>query len=706
LQVRLVKGAYWDTETVHARANGWLPPVYEHKDATDASYERCVRVLVSRAHEVRPAFATHNLRSIAYAVATARAAGLRDDAFEVQLLYGMAEPVHAALRRLGLRVRVYCPIGALVPGMAYLVRRLLENTSNESFVRHRFAEGQALRDLVAAPDAAVLTAEDAAAEDAASQGRAAAAVPATDPNDPGAFANEPPAPLHRPSARARMARAVGARRAAPTFDAPVVVDGRTLDTPEHLDSVDPGDHARVVCRSGSAGAHEADLAVAALGDAARSWRATPPRERATVLFRAAAILRSRRDELAALEVFECGKPWPEADADVCEAIDFMEYYGRDALRLAGGGRALQAPGEANAYVYAPRGVTAVVAPWNFPLAIPAGMVTAALVTGNTVAFKPAEQSPGVAWRLVEALLEAGLPPGALAFLPGRGEDVGARLVAHPDVATIVFTGSRDVGLSIVRDAAATRPGQRHVKRVVAEMGGKNAVVVDADADLDQAVPGIVASAFGYAGQKCSAASRVVAHARVHDELAERLAGAARALVVGHAADPATTVGPVIDADAYARIAGAIARAPEEGDVLLARDDIPSGGWYHGPTIVALRDPRSSLGQDEIFGPVLALLRADDFDHALALANDTAYGLTAGVYSRSPSHVARALDTLHAGNLYVNRKITGAIVGRHPFGGIGLSGVGSKAGGPDYLLQLVEPRSISENTVRQGFAPLD
>jgi RHH-type proline utilization regulon transcriptional repressor/proline dehydrogenase/delta 1-pyrroline-5-carboxylate dehydrogenase len=333
-------------------------------------------------------------------------------------------------------------------------------------------------------------------------------------------------------------------------------------------------------------------------------------------------------------------------------------------------------------------------------------VSAALVAGNPVLFKPAEQTPAVAYRLVEAFEAAGIPPGVLSFLPGVGEEVGAHLVEHPDVSVITFTGSKAVGLRINETAAVARPGQRHVKRVVAEMGGKNALVVDADADLDQAVPAIATSAFAYAGQKCSAASRLVVLDAVHDELVERLVGHTRELPLGHPRRMAVKVGPLIDADAWKRVRSCVKHAPEEGTVLLARHDVPDTGYFVGPTIVADISARSPLATEEIFGPVLTVLRARDFDEAIGIANDTDYALTAGVFSRSPAHIARASAELRAGNVYVNRSITGAVVGHQPFGGYGLSGVGSKAGGPDYLLQFLDPRVVTENTLRQGFAPTD
>ncbi|TMK62233.1 MAG: aldehyde dehydrogenase family protein [Actinobacteria bacterium] len=334
------------------------------------------------------------------------------------------------------------------------------------------------------------------------------------------------------------------------------------------------------------------------------------------------------------------------------------------------------------------------------------MVTAALVTGNAVVFKPAEQTPGIAFRLVQVLHEAGVPADVLAFLPGLGEDVGAYLVSHPDVSCIAFTGSKAVGLHIIEDAAITRAGQRHVKRVIAEMGGKNPIIVDTDADLDVAVPAISTSAFGYAGQKCSAASRVIAVGSIFERLVDRLAGAAMVVPVGHAAELRTKCGPLIEREAQERVHRYREMAHAEATVIVERDDVPPEGWYVGPTVAVTDNAASKIVTDEIFGPFLTVSRADDFDHALELANNTEYALTGGLFSRSPSRIRRAIAEMRAGNLYVNRSITGALVGRQPFGGYGLSGVGSKSGGSDYLLQFVDPRAVTENTERQGFAPID
>ena len=695
ITVRLVKGAYWDAETVHARAAGWEAPVFERKDETDASYERCTRLLHDHHGEVRAAFGSHNLRSLAYAVSYARSLGLPDHAYEIQLLYGMAEPVHAAIKRLGLRLRVYGPVGELVPGMAYLVRRLLENTSNESFVRHRFAEGRALDELVAAPSVDTLPGATQPPQ-----------VQETDARQPGPYAPEPLREWRRPSARAAFRVAVDHHATAPPVEVPALIDGEEVRTAATITSVDPGHLDRIVAESASCTAADVDDAVAAALRAAPGWRRAPARERAGLLFRTAELMRRRRDEHAALQCFEAGKPWDQADADVCEAIDFCEYYGREVLRLEGAADELvqSPPGEANRLTYQGKGVTAVIAPWNFPLAIPVGMAVAALAAGNPVILKPAEQTPAVAHQITRALVAAGVPRGVFQLLPGVGEEVGARLVEHPDVAVIAFTGSKAVGLQILEAAAVHRPGQRHLKRVVCELGGKNALIIDADADPDQAVPAAAYSAFGYAGQKCSAASRLIVLDSVYDAVVERLVGCSRELLLGHPATPGVQVGPVIDADAHARVLGWIDRAPSQGTVLLGGTEVPDDGWYAPPTIVAVDDPAAPIATEEIFGPVLSVLRARDFDHAIEFANGVDYALTAGLFSRSPVHLERAAAELRAGNVYLNRHITGAVVGRQPFGGYGMSGVGSKAGGPDYLLQFLDPRVSTENTLRQGFAP--
>jgi RHH-type proline utilization regulon transcriptional repressor/proline dehydrogenase/delta 1-pyrroline-5-carboxylate dehydrogenase len=517
------------------------------------------------------------------------------------------------------------------------------------------------------------------------------------------FRNEPLAEVRRNPVRRRFGIAVEAVERGLGFDVPVMIDGQVRPTPDRLPSVDPGAVERTVAVQSLATVEQATEAVDVASAALADWGGRSMGERADVLDAAADRLRADRDELTALIAIESGKPIAEADADVGEAIDFWSFYAEAARRMERH-RLAQVPGEHNDLLWRPRGVTAVISPWNFPLAIPAGMVGAALVTGNPVVFKPAEQTPGVALRMVEALHAAGVPTAALALLPGLGEVVGPVLVEHPDVATIAFTGSRAVGLDIVRRAAEVREGQRMVKRVSAEMGGKNPVIVDLDADLDVAIPAVVAGAFGYAGQKCSATSRVLVPEPLLDRFVERLAGAVDVVTIGHPTDPGVTVGPLIDAEALDRVQRYQSLAEQEGQVVACRNDLPGGGWYAGPTVVVVRDRHARVATEEIFGPVLAVVPVTDFDDALAAANDSDYALTAGVFSRTPSHIEEAARRLDAGNLYVNRGTTGAMVARQPFGGHKLSGSGAKTGGPGYLEQFATPVVVTENTQRQGFAP--
>ena len=486
---------------------------------------------------------------------------------------------------------------------------------------------------------------------------------------------------------------------------PLVIAGHRIDAGQWIQSTNPSHRKQVVGRAAAATVGQANAAIDAAKEAFPAWRDTPAPQRAELLFRSADIMRRRRWELAAWEVNETAKQWREADADVAEAIDYCEYYGREMLRLATPQRR-DVPGEENEYFYEPRGVTVTIAPWNFPLAILCGMTAAALVTGNTVVMKPAEQSPIIAAKLMEVFYEAGFPPGVVSYLPGIGEEIGPALVQHPDVAMIAFTGSRAVGLAIQRQAAETPPGQEQVKRVITEMGGKNAVIIDDDADLDEAVHGVVASAFGYAGQKCSACSRVIVLNSIHDAFLARLVEATRSLKIGPAEEPENFVGPVIDEEARQRILLMIGKARADVHLAYQADigNLADEGSYVPPTIFSDVSPRAAIAQEEVFGPVLAVIRAADLDQALTIANGTPYALTGGFFSRSPARIERVRKEFRVGNLYINRKITGALVDRQPFGGLKLSGIGSKAGGPDYLPQFLVPRAITENTLRHGFAP--
>ena len=512
------------------------------------------------------------------------------------------------------------------------------------------------------------------------------------------FANEPVLELRRAPVRAQLACALAELDARLPLRVPVRI-GSEARHGDQLTSTDPGAPGRVVATAAEATADEVAAAIASAQPAGREWAARTPLERSAILRRAAQWLRERRLEAAALVLREAAKPWPEADADVCEAIDFLEYYARGALELGRGAPLLQLPGERNELRWVPRGVAAVISPWNFPLAIPCGMTAAALVTGNAVLLKPAEQAPACADLLWRALTEAGVPASALALLPGGG-DVGARLVRDPRIHVIAFTGSQEVGREIWRTAGEVAPGQRHFKRVVAELGGKNCVIVDADADLDEVVPALMSSAFGYAGQKCSAAARVLCHEAVHDRLLERLAGALTGLRVGPAEDLATDVPPLIEEAAQRRVGGYREQAARQGR-LVAVDGVPGEGWYSAPAVVAELPGDSPVLHEEIFGPLLALERVRDVEEACERVDASPFGLTGGLFARNPDTVARVVARSPVGNLYVNREITGAMVGRQPFGGNRLSGTGAKAGGPTYLLEFVDARTVSESTLRHG-----
>ncbi len=513
------------------------------------------------------------------------------------------------------------------------------------------------------------------------------------------FRNEPTMELRRAADRDLLEAALAELDRRLPLTVPVLIAGEAR-ADAGLESTDPGTPSRVVAVAGKADAATAAEAIAAAAAGLAEWRRRTGAERGAVLSAAAAALRERRPELAALQVRECAKPWPEADADVCEAIDFLAYYARGAAELDRAPELAQAPGERNAMRYEPLGVAAVIAPWNFPLAIPTGMTAAALAAGNAVVLKPAEQSPGCALALVEALHGAGVPPGALALLPGEG-DVGAALVRDPRVNLIAFTGSGAVGLDIVRAAAETPTGQGHVKRVLAEMGGKNCVIVDADADLDDAVPAIVDSAFGYAGQKCSAAARVLVHEAIAETLLERLAGATDALIVGQAESFATDVPPLIEAGARDRVDRYREQAAAAGRVVTATRAPVGEGWFSAPAVATGLPADSAALREEIFGPLLCVEAVAGTAEALAIVDSLPFALTAGLFSRDPKTIAAVADAVPAGNLYVNRSTTGAMVARQPFGGNRLSGIGSQAGGPDYLRQFTRSRVVSENTMRHG-----
>jgi 1-pyrroline-5-carboxylate dehydrogenase len=476
---------------------------------------------------------------------------------------------------------------------------------------------------------------------------------------------------------------------------PLVIGGERVDSDRKITSVNPSRKDEVIGTAASATVEQAEKAVQCALGAFADWKKVSARERAGYLLKAAALLRRRKFEFSAWLVEEAGKNFAEADADTAEAIDFMEYYARQILELDKGMKVYSYPGETNECKYIPLGVGVVISPWNFPLAILVGMTTAAIVAGNTVIMKPASSTAVIAAKFMELLEEAGLPAGVVNYLPGQGGLIGDYLVKHPKVRFINFTGSKEVGLSINRLAAETYPGQIWLKRVVLEMGGKDTILVDSETCLEDAANGIIASTFGFQGQKCSACSRAVIVSDVYDKLVELIKAKAEALTVGEARTPGINMGPVIDEKAYKNVLNYIEIGKTEGRMIAGTGTLPENGYYVRPTVFADVAPEARISKEEIFGPVLALIKAKDFDDGLAIANNTEYGLTGAVYSTNRAKLDKARREFHVGNLYFNRKCTGALVGVQPFGGFNMSGTDSKAGGADYLLLFLQAKSVTE-----------
>lgn len=690
--VRLVKGAYWDQETIRANQHEWDVPVFSHKSSTDYNFEQLTRMLLENHEYLYAAIGSHNVRSQSLAIAIARELKIPPRRIELQVLYGMADKLAKTLVNQGFRVRVYCPYGDLIPGMAYLIRRLLENTANTSFLRQNLEERPS-EELLAPPTMEKMKdEEDRIKPDSSS------------PSPLLSFRNAADTDYSIAEKRDRGLAAIQSVRQQLGQTYLPLINGERVNPSQLVDSLNPSNPSEIVGKIGLISIEQAEQAIQSAKAAFPAWKKTPAQERANILRKAADLMEQRRAELSAWMVLETGKTLHQADPEVSEAIDFCRFYAAEMERLDRGVN-YDVAGENNRYHYQPRGVSLVISPWNFPLAIPTGMTVASLVAGNCTLLKPAEASSVIASKIAEILVDAGVPKGVFQYVPGRGSVAGAYMVKHPDVHMITFTGSQEVGCRIYREAAEVQPGQKHLKRVVAEMGGKNAIIVDESADLDQAVQGVVYSAFGYSGQKCSACSRVIVLSPIYDTFVNRLIEATRSLNIGAAEHPSTQVGPVIDAAAQNRIKAYIDKGKEEATAALEMP-APETGYFVGPVIFTDVAPSAKIAQEEIFGPVLAVIKAATFAEALDIANGTNYALTGGLYSRTPSHIQQAQNEFEVGNLYINRHTTGAIVARQPFGGFKLSGVGSKAGGPDYLLQFLEPRHISENIQRQGFAPIE
>ncbi|HVE58188.1 MAG TPA: L-glutamate gamma-semialdehyde dehydrogenase [Pyrinomonadaceae bacterium] len=481
---------------------------------------------------------------------------------------------------------------------------------------------------------------------------------------------------------------------------PIVINGEKITTGRTFESINPAEKTQVVGVFSDADMYADRLteqAIDAATNAFKLWQRVSPADRAEYLFKAAEIIRSRKHYFSAWMIFETGKTWAEADGDTAEAIDFLEFYGREMLKWAGHQPVTASPlPENNTFEYIPLGVGAIIPPWNFPLAIMAGMTMAAVVCGNTTVLKPSPDAPTIAYKFMEVLEEVGLPAGVVNFVPGSGTAVGEHLVASPKIRFISFTGSKTVGLHIYEEAAKTRPGQKWMKRVVAEMGGKDAIIVCDDADLDSAALGTVQAAFGFQGQKCSACSRLIVDEKVHDQLMDKIVALTKQIKVGLPTEGETQMTAVINQKSFDKATSMIQKGIDEGGkILVGGNGDSTNGFYVEPTIIDEVAPGATIEQEEIFAPVLAVIKAKDYDHALEIANDTDYGLTGAVYSTTQSNLERAKHEFHVGNLYLNRKCTGALVGVHPFGGFNMSGTDSKAGGREYLLQFMQGKSIAQ-----------
>ena len=509
------------------------------------------------------------------------------------------------------------------------------------------------------------------------------------------FTNEPFVDFAKPENRAAMEAALKKVTSEFGREYPMYIAGQAATSTQKKSSTNPSRPSQVLGSFPEATADQARQAIEAAHEYFDTWKRVPAEQRAEMLFRAAAILRARKFELSAWICYEVGKTWPEADADTAETIDFLEFYGREMLRLAGPQPVTPMKGERNFLVYIPLGAGAVIPPWNFPAAIATGMTVAALVAGNTLVLKPSEESTVVAAKMVDILYEAGIPKQALQFLTGKGQIAGDALVKHPKTRFVAFTGSKEVGLLISEAAGKKQAGQIWIKRAVLEMGGKDATIVDEEADVDAAVEGVAQAAFGYQGQKCSACSRAIVSQKVYDNFLKKLIDRTKKITVGPSDDPANYMGPVVSETALNGILNYIEVGKKEGKVVAGGGRAPGDGYFVQPTVIADVAPNARVAQEEIFGPVLAVIKARDFDHALEIANGTEFGLTGAVYSKNKAKLEKAEEVFHVGNLYLNRKCTGAMVGAHPFGGFNMSGTDSKTGGKDYLLHFLQAKSIAE-----------
>jgi RHH-type proline utilization regulon transcriptional repressor/proline dehydrogenase/delta 1-pyrroline-5-carboxylate dehydrogenase len=693
ITIRLVKGAYWDYEQIAARSNGTPVPVFLDKGETDAAFEEATRLCLERYPLVRTAVASHNVRSLAHAIVYAQSLGLPPYAYEIQMLYGMAEPIKKALQQLGVNVCEYTPIGDLLTGMAYLVRRLLENTSNESFLRQSFSEHIPIEELLRKPTrrkGQIEVTREGAQETPAGEG-------------PPPFRREPLRGFLNPKAHSAFQRTLQAVESEEERRCPLLVGGKEIRTDRSIPSLNPARPSQVVGTVFLASHKEISSAVSSAASAACRWRETPLEERSHLLRKAAEILRSKRDQLAALLILEVSMGWNEADAEVCRAIDFLEYHAREILRK-GNPRHLETfPGEMNIYVYGPLGVALVAAPWSSPLALAAELCGAALAAGNPVIFKPSGRAPVIGYELTHALLQAGIPEDVLHYLPFPWKELASAFLEDPLVSLIAFCSEPQGFLDLWREGIERCWARGIPKRLLTLSGGLNPILIDSDADLDEAIPGVVESAFGFQGQRLCSCSRVIVFEEVYDRFISRLVDTVRGLRVGDPADPVHHLGAVIDAETHNRIQQYVKKAKSHCHVLY-RGEAPSGGYFVGPVLLEGMHPDPTLDREVIIGPILHILKARGMEEALQMANTPSPSPVGGIYSRNPGHIERAKRKFRVGGLFINRTITEAVVGRQPFGGFRMWGLGLPSGGPDTLLQFLQPSTLAENTVRRGFTP--
>ena len=772
ITIRLVKGAYWDTEVLLARQKNWPIPVYTNKEETDCNFENCIKWVFEHSKGIKLAIGSHNARSIACALAWHKlkpGVGL-----EFQVLYGMGEALADFLKQQGYCVRFYCTMGELIPGMSYFVRRLLENSSSQSFVLDVFLEKQSAKNLLAPPKLPIEdknknsnnltnntvgdlsnnltnnknnnTASDTSNNLTNNKNKI------TSNKNPDnltcdkntfnkqklknirlsklvtffwdkkklnynkansynqlqastrSFVNYPLLDFSQKSNRDNFQQALDNLKTQFPFKVPIIIEGQELKSPKVFTRKNPSNFNQTISHSFFANTNQAEQAINSISVFYKEWKQVSPLNRVACLKKLAQLITKKEFELAALQVFEIGKTWGEAQADIAEAIDFCNYYADCYQQLIEKQKTDEVSGEESFSHFEAIGPTAVIAPWNFPLAILTGMTVAPLLCGNTVAIKPSEHSSLTAFEFAKLLLQSGFPEKSFAFLPGEGPEIGSYLVKHPKISIISFTGSFKVGSQILKSAGEISKQQKDIKKCIIETGGKNAIIIDSSADLDTAIEGVLQSAFGFQGQKCSACSRVIVLQDTYPAFIKRFLPAVKSLVIDNPEQPHSSLGPLIDKSAYERIKKL---AKEKKSEKLFEGSIKESlntGWFCPPLVYLIEEETSPLFQEEFFAPLLAILKVKDLKTAIRKANNVRFGLTAGLYSRHPKNIETAKSLIEVGNFYINRNCVGAMVKRHPFGGRKMSGLGSKAGGPEYLKQFLHTKIVTENTIRRGFAP--